>query len=722
MALSAKVIRSQLNLLKPLVTGLSLEASRKGQERIGALMSFMHRRDVVVKRHDFARFEGAWVLPRDKRRQGVVLYLHGGGYTCGDLDYATGFGSTLATDYGSRVFCPAYRLAPEHPYPAALEDALTAYDYLLAKGYEPGKITLCGESAGGGLCYALCLRCKELGRPLPGAIVAISPWTDLTASGESYDLNKDIDPSMTKELLQYFAESYTKDPKDPFVSPLFGDLQGMPPSLIFVGDDEIMRSDATELHRKLLNAGCVSQLVVAPERWHGYVLYSLEENAEDVDTINHFLDQHIGRARKLRWLRLDNAAKIYPAAISSNWSSVFRLSATLKEPVDPRVLESALDITVRRFPSICARLRKGLFWYYLEQVPKAPKLKHEGSCPVGNMPKKEVRECAFRVFVYDKRIAVEFFHSLTDGTGGLTFLKTLLAEYLHQMYGVAIPACEGVLGRLEEPSRAELEDSFQKYAGAVSANRKENTAWRLSGTPEVDGHRNLVCLRLNTKEVLDLAHQYGVSATAFLAAAMMQAIMELQKEKVPIQRLRKPIKVQIPVNLRRLFPSKTLRNFALYVNPEIDPRLGDFSFDEICQRVHHHMGMEVIPQHMRARIAANVGSERMWIVKILPLFLKNLALRAAFNLVGERKVCLSMSNLGQVKLPEVMAPYVDRFDFILGAPALTPVNCGIVSYGDTMNINFTRSIVESELEYHFFQVLQRFGLSVTAESNGSAHP
>ena len=427
-------------------------------------------------------------------------------------------------------------------------------------------------------------------------------------------------------------------------------------------------------------------------------------------------------ARKLRWMRLDNAAKIYPAAISSSWSSVFRLSVTLSEPVDKAVLSSALEATVHRFPSICARLRRGLFWYYLEQVPHAPPLREEKSCPVSNMPRKEVRRCAFRVFVYGSRIAVEFFHSLTDGSGGMVFLKTLLAEYLTQKYGLEIPVGDGILDRKEEPSRAEMEDSFQKYAGAVSASRKESTAWKLTGTPEMDGHRNLVCLRLNTNAVLDEAHRHGVSATAFLAAAILQAILELQKEKVPLQRLRKPLKVQIPVNLRRLFPSKTLRNFALYVNPEIDPRLGDFTFDEICKRVHHHMGMEVIPQHMRARIAANVGSERLWIVKILPLFLKNIALRAAFNLVGERKVCLAMSNLGAVTLPQIMRPYVERFDFILGAPALTPVNCGIVSFGDTMNINFTRSIQESELELHLFRVLQRMGLSVTAESNGSSHP
>ena len=717
MALSAKVIRSQLHMLKPLVSGLSLESVRKGQDHIGQIMGFVHRKDVVVKRHDFADFEGAWVLPRDKRRQGVLLYLHGGGYTCGDLDYATGFGATLATDYGSRVFCPAYRLAPEHPYPAALEDALTAYRYLLDKGYEPHKITLCGESAGGGLCYSLCLKLKQEDLPLPGAIVAISPWTDLTASGESYSANREKDPSMTLEQLQFYAGCYADDLQDPMVSPLFGDLSGMPPSLIFVGDDEIMRSDATDLHKKLLDAGCSSQLVVAPERWHGYVLYALEENIQDVTTINQFLDRHTGKARKLRWMRLDNAAKIYPAAISNSWSSVFRLSATLKEPVDPQILESALDITVRRFPSICARLRKGLFWYYLEQVPHAPKIRAEGSYPVSNMPKKEVRQCAFRVFVYDKRIAVEFFHSLTDGTGGMVFLKTLLAEYLHQKHGLVIPTGDGILGRMEEPSREEMEDSFQKHAGAVAANRGESTAWKLTGTPEPDGQRNLICLRLNTSSVLDAAHSYGVSATAFLAAVLMQAIIDLQKEKVPIQALRKPVKVQIPVNLRRLFPSKTLRNFALYVNPEIDPRLGDYSFREMCQRVHHHMGMEVIPQHMRARIAANVGSERNWLIKILPLFLKNIALRIAFNTVGERKVCLSMSNLGAVKLPDIMVPYVDRFDFILGAPALTPVNCGVLSYGDTMYINFTRSIKESELELHFFRVLQRLGLEVTAESN-----
>ena len=181
-------------------------------------------------------------------------------------------------------------------------------------------------------------------------------------------------------------------------------------------------------------------------------------------------------------MRLDNAAKIYPAAKRRNWNNFFRISATLTEPIDTGVLASALDVTARRFPSIAVRLRRGVFWYYLEEIPHTPPIQEEKSCPLAHVPFQEVRRCAFRVLVYRDRIAVEFFHALTDGTGGLIFLKTLVAEYLTQKYGVAIPAENGVLGRLEEPDPEELEDSFLHYAGDVTASRKESTAYHLSGT------------------------------------------------------------------------------------------------------------------------------------------------------------------------------------------------------------------------------------------------
>ena len=540
MELHAKLVRSQLNFFKPLAENCSLELTRKGQDKLGELMTAMHRRETFSREHDFRNFQGAWIMPKDERRTGVILYLHGGGYTCGSLEYAKGFASTLATECGVRVFCAAYRLAPEHPYPAALEDAMESYEYLLKKGYPARQILLCGESAGGGLIYALCLKLKELGRPLPCGLVGISPWTDLTSSGASFETNRDVDPSMTRELLTFYAGCYTQTPEDPLCSPLFGDLHGLPPSLLFVGGDEVMLDDTRMLHEKLLKSGCRSKMHIAPERWHAYVLYCLTENMEeDFQSINHFLDKVLSPARSLRWMRLDNAAKIYPAAKRRNWNNFFRLSATLTEPVDVAVLRSALDVTVRRFPSMAVRLRRGVFWYYLEQIPQAPAIQSEKSCPLAHVPFDQVRRCALRVLVYHDRIAVEFFHAITDGTGGTIFLKTLLAEYLCQKYGITIPAENGVLGRLEEPDEEELEDSFLRYAGDVKASRKEATAYHLSGTPEPDGFKNLVTLMVPTEALRSCAKECGV--TEF-------RLLHHPGDRSPYGRL------HLPGNLRRRSP------------------------------------------------------------------------------------------------------------------------------------------------------------------------
>lgn len=717
MGLSAKLVRSQLNFFKPFVANCSLEVTRKGQDKLGELMEAIHWHDVIVHDHNFENFEGAWVIPKEERRSGAVLYLHGGGYTCGDLEYAKGFASTLAAECGVRVFCAAYRLAPETRFPGAVDDAEESYRYLLSKGYTPEQICLCGESAGGGLIYALCLRLKERGLPLPCGIIAISPWVDLTASGESYITNKDADPSLTEELLRFYAKCYADDVRAPEVSPLFAELDGLPPSLIFVGGDEILLDDSKRMHEKLLQSGCKSQLVIAPERWHAYVLYMLNENMSDFDTINQFLSRVMAAERKQQWMRLDNAAKIYPAALRKKWSNVFRLSATLSEPVDRDVLRAALDVTLRRFPSIGVRLRKGIFWFYLERVPEVPEITEEQSYPLVHMSYASIRECAFRVVVYKNRIAVELFHALTDGTGGMIFLKTLLAEYLSRKYGISVPNTDGVLCRMDEPSPEELEDSFIKNAGTVSAGRKEATAYRLTGTTEPDGFVHLTTFMLDAAEVKEKAHKHSATVTEFLTAAMMQAILRLQAEKVPHRSRRKPVKVLVPVNLRSLFPSKTLRNFALFITPELDPKLGDYSFDEICKSVHHRMGIDNTAKQMSMKIAANVNSEKSPILKVMPLFVKNAAMKAVFDAVGERKSCLCMSNLGNVRLPEVMRQYVTRMDFIIGVPSCSAYNCALLSYGGTTYINLVRSIEEPELEMHFYKVLRELGIHVKVESN-----
>ncbi len=423
------------------------------------------------------------------------------------------------------------------------------------------------------------------------------------------------------------------------------------------------------------------------------------------------------KKRVLRWVRLDNAAKIYPAARRRNWSNVFRQSVSLSEDVDVAVLKSALKVTVKRFPSIAARLRRGLFWFYLQQVETPPEIREEQSYPLVFMSNEEMRRCAFRVIVYHNRIAVEFFHSLTDGTGALIFLKTLTAEYLEQKYRITIPREHGVLDRRQAPSAEELEDSFLKYTGPVAASRKSANAWRPALDPMLGGMLNLTCFQLSVQELLDAAHAHGVSLTVFLSAVMMQALQNWQAEKVPSMRKRKHIKLLIPVNLRQLFPSKTLRNFAMYIIPEIDPRLGEYSFKEICKIIECKMGEEITAKHMSTVITTNVKDERNPLVRLIPLPLKNLVMKLIFDSVGERKSCLSFSNLGAIKLPDAMKPYVQRMDFILGVQAAAPYNCGVLSYGDTVYINFIRNTRDPDLERHFFAVLQEMGLAVTVESN-----
>jgi len=734
-----KFLRSQLMLLKPFLAGCSLSTVRKGQDALGKLMANSYKNEVTFSDFSLGEIACSTVIPKDEVSTGVVLYLHGGGYTAGNLDYAKGFGSMLAVKCGIRVLCAAYRLAPEHCYPAALDDAMEAYGYLLSNGYAPEQILLCGESAGGGLCYALCQKLAQKGRTLPAGIVAISPWTDLTAGGPSYQQNEKRDPSMTRERLRYFADCYLygadgteksltprQNPneeddrarkRDPLVSPLFGSPEKMPPSLLFVGGDEIMLDDAVSLHGKLLAAGRESELVIAPDMWHGYLLYGLRENEKDFDRIARFIKRTVPHQKKLRWMTLDNAGKIYPAARSRNWSNVFRLSATLCEDVDLSALKIALDVTVRRFPSIAVRLKTGMFWYYLEEIPEAPAIMEEKPYPLSRMPFDDIHKCAFRVIVYERRIALEFFHAITDGNGGLVFLKSLVAEYLYQKHGVRTPAGDGILDRLEEPDAGEMEDSFFQYAGPHKASRADTDAFRIVGKREEDGFRTNTTFILDADEVVAEAKKRGVTVTAYLVAAMMLATDRIQRARVRNPKRYRPIKVLVPVNLRRLFPSTSLRNFVLYVTPGYDPRLGEYAFDEICHLVYHQMQLTVTKKNMAAMIAKNVGSEKPLLLRAAPLFLKNIIMKTVFLAVGERKSCFTFSNLGVVKRVDGFSDYVERLDFVLGVQSTAPHNASAITYGGKLYLNLIRNIREPVLEYELYRVFRELGIRVVAESN-----
>ena len=732
-------VRYQLGLIKPFVEKSSLVTVRRAQDKVGRLLSHSYRDKVGVERLRIGEIKCAMLTPHEELSSGIILYLHGGGYVAGNLDYAEGFGTILAGRCGIRVLAVEYRLAPEHPYPAALDDAMDAYGHLLSSGYEPARIILCGDSAGGGLCYALCQKLRDKGRTLPAGIIAVSPWTDLTLSGESYSFNKKNDPYMSYDMLKFYADGYTYggeiingrlEPivnpdsaddtvrkQDPRLSPLFDSQAGMPESLIFVGSDEIMYDDSYRLHEKLLQAGCRSELVVAPDLWHAYIFFDLAERAGDFDKIVKFIRRIIPTHKKLAWMALDNAAKIFPAARSRTWANMFRISSTLKEDIDRDALKVALDVTVRRFPSIAVGIKEGAFWYYLEEIKYSPEILDEKPYPLSRMTLRDLRKCAFRVLVYKNRLAVEFFHSLTDGTGGLIFVKTLTAEYLYQKYGIKVPSGNGIFDRLEEPTEAELEDSFVKYAGDYTVSRKDTDAFRIAGKREEDGFRTNTTFIIDSDYVKDEAKKRGVTVTVYMTAILMEATRRIQEMRVANPAKYKPIKVFIPVNLRKMFPSRTMRNFILYTTPGIDPRLGDYSFDDLCQIIAGQMKLQMTKKNMAAIMKTNVQSEQNFLIKIVPLFIKNIIMKIIFESVGEKKTCFSFSNLGLVNMPEEYSSMVERMDFVLGSQAAAPYNVSALTYGGKMYLNITRNSVEPVLEREVHDVLGERGVPHAVESN-----
>lgn len=732
--------KSQLNILKPIVSKCSLATVRKSQDSIGRLMSNSYKNSVIIDRFKVGDMMCAMITPREVLSEGVVLYLHGGGYVAGNLDYGCGFASMLAFKCGIRVFTAEYRLAPENPFPAAIDDAMEAYGYLLSGGYDPTRIALCGESAGGGLCYALCQKLRDKGRTVPAGIIAISPWTDLTLSNPSIEINKKDDPSLSREQLKYQADCYVyggvydsrgkmrpnvcsdaeedkKIKSNPRISPLFDSQEKMPESLIFVGDDEILYDDSVLLHEKLLAAGNKSELVVAYEMWHGYLLYDLPEREGDFEKISKFIKKTISARKMLGWMSLDNAAKIFPASRSRTWSNMFRVSSTLNEEIDREALAVALDVTVRRFPSIAVSVKRGFFWYYLEEIASVPEILDEKPYPLARMTTGDLKKCAFRVLVYKNRLAVEFFHSLTDGNGGLIFVKTLTSEYLYQKYGIKVPHVDGIFDRLEEPLPEELEDAFIKYAGDYSVSRSESDSFRIEGKREVDGFRTNTTFVIDPLVVKDEAKKRGVTVNTFLTALLILSAMRIQEQRVSHPSKYRPVKVYVPINLRKMFPSRTMRNFILGVNIGVNPRLGDYNLDEICLILSGQMKQYLTKKNLAAMIRTNVSSELNPIIRIVPLFLKDAIMKSIFLAVGEKKSIFSFSNLGVCNVPDEYAAMVKRMDFVLGSQSDAPYNVSALTYRGKMYLNITRNAKEPVLEREFYKILREMGIPHSVESN-----
>ena len=267
-----------------------LDRQRKGQELLGRLVAPML--GMSWEPFDLQGMPAAWVRPeRGHDRRHVILYCHGGGYTSGNLGYARILAAKLAGVTGYEVLAFEYRLAPEHTYPAPLEDAMKAWDYLMHLGYGARDVVVAGDSAGGNLALVLTMLLREAGRLLPRRLVLLSPWTDMTASGKSYQEHRDDDPMLTMDYIRAVRGVYApgQDLSSPKLSPLFGDLRRFPPVLIQAGTNEILLSDSVRLRDRLVQAGTPCRLEVWPDMWHVFQMFPIKKAAQAMEHIGRFL-------------------------------------------------------------------------------------------------------------------------------------------------------------------------------------------------------------------------------------------------------------------------------------------------------------------------------------------------------------------------------------------------------------------------------------------------
>jgi NRPS condensation-like uncharacterized protein len=417
------------------------------------------------------------------------------------------------------------------------------------------------------------------------------------------------------------------------------------------------------------------------------------------------------------WYKLDLSAIVYPTLQRRDFSSVYRLSVVLKEEIKPDVLQKALDLTLPRFPTYKAAIRKGLFWRYLEPNDRpGPFVQEDVKNPCQPMHFKANHRYLVRVYYFRNRIALEAHHSLGDGTGGMCVLQTMTAVYLRLLGHEEIENGGYVLDINGVPDEEELEDAYMRYANAkVCPPRLQEKAYRVRGTAEPFYTLNIVDGIMSVSEVAAVAKRYHATITEYLNAVLLYALLTKQQEE-PHLRLR-PVKIAMPVNLRRFFPTITLRNFITMIYPGVDPRLGEYTFEEIVVQVHNYMRYYINEKLLRGDITTNAATQRNPLIRVVPLFLKDLVVRTFYTRVQDRNSSAGLTNMGALQVPEGMKPYIERFDIYMGQPFSRRTNCAIISFEDILTVNFASSIIEADVERYFFRRLVKDGIHVKIESN-----
>ena len=419
------------------------------------------------------------------------------------------------------------------------------------------------------------------------------------------------------------------------------------------------------------------------------------------------------KENKLYWRKLDNSAKIFPISAGKKYSTVFRLSVVLKENINPEILEKAVNIALEKYKAFKVRMKSGMFWNYFEHNPKQPIIEEEKDYPCKYINPKTNNNYLFKITYFDRKINIDIFHSLTDGNSGTLFFKEIVYTYIELSNPKEFEEELRKLKKIE----ANTEDSYMKnYDKKAKSNASSKKAYVLKGKKIKLGAVSAIHEIIDVHDLKKVCIQEECTITQYLSAVLIYAIYEENYKK---NNGKRPIKLCIPVNLKKYFPnSNTLSNFFSYITLEAEIKRDNLNtFDKILKFVKEDFKKRLTEKEIKKTMSANVKLGNNPVIKVIPLFLKKALVRLSYIEI-RKYTTITFSNIGRIGIIGKYQPYIDYFFMLIAPEPVEKIKCSSCSFEDKMVFTFTSILQDRSIEERFYKFLTQRGIKVEIESNG----
>jgi NRPS condensation-like uncharacterized protein len=415
------------------------------------------------------------------------------------------------------------------------------------------------------------------------------------------------------------------------------------------------------------------------------------------------------RKEGLAWRKLDDYAKLFPLASTKKYKTVFRISAVLKDTINPEILEKSVKVALNKFKYFKVRMRKGIFWYYFENNTKSPIIEEENDYPCKFIDLPLNNDYLFKVTYFENKINLEIFHCLTDGSSATHFLKEIIYNYIEIKY---LNNSSTALTK-EREVKYTTEDIYEKnYDKRISVKREKEKAYNLKGKLLPPGIVSVTHEFMSSNKVREVAKSKNATITQFLTATLIYAIHE---EGVKKDKSRRKVKIQVPVNLKKYFPSATGSNSFSYIDVNVDTNKAQ-TFDNILEEVKKQFAEKLTEQELLKTIAVNVRLANNFILKFVPLFIKKFVVSLAHKQVRKYNTT-TLSNIGRIGIISEYKPYIDKFLLLIAPESVEKIKCTICAYEDIMVFSFASVMEDKSVEYKLKEILEQHGIEVQIDGN-----